>query len=205
MKTTRLRHMMAVQAPSLSRLSFVILIGTADLLGLSVPDPVSAQTSATEEALLKEAEEIVQVYKNERGKPESHQSLVTYDELKRRIDAMWTDFMRVSGRSEKGRTLRIEIGTASDWLRHGIARLRDEKMRTGRIKEQQWPIDIETAVLDKQVLVGMTTEQAAMAWGRPLKINETISASGKAEEWVYPKGARLHFVNGELRVIQTSR
>jgi hypothetical protein len=201
----RLRRMLAVQAPRVSRLSFVILIGTAGLLGLSVPDPVSAQAGATEEALLKEAEDILQIYKSERAKPESHQSLGTYDELKRRIDAMWIDFMRVSGSSEKGRTLRIEIGTASDWLRHGIARLRDEKMRTGRIKEQQWPIDIEAAVLDRRVLVGMTTEQATLAWGRPLKVHETLSASGKAEEWVYPKGARFHFVNGELRVIQTSR
>ena len=66
------------------RLSFVILIGTADLLGLSVPDPVSAQASA-EEALLKEAEDILQVYKNERAKPESQQSLKTYGDLKRRI------------------------------------------------------------------------------------------------------------------------
>jgi hypothetical protein len=207
MKTTRLRHMMAVQAPSLSRLSFVILIGTADLLGLSVPDPVSAQTSATEEALLKEAEEIVQVYKNERGKPESHQSLVTYDELKRRIDAMWIDFMRVSGSSEKGRTLRIEIGTASDWLRGRQREMREAriKAREAAIKAQQWPSDIEEAVVGRQVLVGMTTEQAAMAWGPPLKVNETISASGKAEEWVYRGGARLHFVNGELRAIQTSR
>jgi hypothetical protein len=76
-----LRQMLAVQAPSLSRLSFVILIGTADLLGLYVPDPVSAQTSATEEALLKEAEDILQTYKSEQAKLASQQSLKTYDEL----------------------------------------------------------------------------------------------------------------------------
>jgi hypothetical protein len=218
-----LRPMLAVHAPSLSRLSFVILIGTADLLGLSVPDPVSAQANAAEEALLKEAEDILQIFRNERAKPESQQSLKTYDELKRRIDVIWTAFMRASRSSERGQALRVEIGTASDWLRKGPANLEQEQRaleqqrrreavikeqeekRQAAIKAQQWPIDIETAVLDKQVLVGMTTEQATMAWGRPTRVNETVSASGKAEEWVYPKGARLHFVNGELRVIQTSR
>jgi hypothetical protein len=199
--------MRAVQAPSLSRLSFVILIGAADLVGLSVPDPVCAQTSASPWVLMKEAEEIVQAYKRERAKPESEQSSVKYDELKGRIDLIWTDFMKVSTLSEKGRTLRIEIGTASDWLRGRQREMREAKIkaREAAIKAQQWPIDIEEAVLVRQVLVGMTTEQAAMAWGPPLKINETISASGKAEEWVYRGGARLHFVNGEIRVIQTSR
>jgi hypothetical protein len=196
----------------LSRLSFVILIGTADLLGLSVPDPVSAQAGATGEALLKEAEDILQTYKSERAKLASQQSLKTYDELKRRIDAIWTDFMRVSGLTEKGRTLRIEIGTASDWIRHGPANLEREQKtleqqqrREAAIKAQQWPDDIEASVLAGKAIIGMTTQQAAMAWGPPLKINETISASGKAEEWVYRGGGRLHFVNGELRVIQRSR
>ena len=109
MTTTRLRHMLAVHAPRVSRLSFVILIGTAYLLGLFVPDPVRAQTSATEEALLKEAEDILQIYKSERAKLASQQSPKTYDELKRRIDAIWTDFMRVSGRSE-GQALRSRSG-----------------------------------------------------------------------------------------------
>jgi hypothetical protein len=207
MTTTMRRRMLAVHAPSLSRLSFVILIGTADLLGLSVPGPVSAQTSAPPGALMKEAEDIVRAYKRERAKPESEQSSVKYDELKGRIDLIWTDFMKVSTLSEKGRTLRIEIGTASDWLRGRQREMREAriKAREAAIKAQQWPSDIEEAVVGRQVLVGMTTEQAAMAWGPPLKVNETISASGKAEEWVYRGGARLHFVNGELRAIQTSR
>ncbi len=207
MKTTMFRHMLAVHALGVSRLSFVILIGAADLFGLYVPDPVSAQSSASPWALMKEAEEIVQAYKRERAKPASEQSSVRYDELKSRIDLIWTDFMKVSTLSEKGRTLRIEIGTASDWLRGRQREIREAKIkaREAAIKAQQWPSDIEAAVLARKAITGMTTEQAAMAWGPPLKINETISASGKAEEWVYRGGARLHFENGELRVIQTSR
>jgi len=54
--------------------------------------------------------------------------------------------------------------------------------------------------------IGMTTEQVLEStWGKPKKINETITAHGRHEQWVYPGYQYLYFDNGVLTSIQTSR
>jgi hypothetical protein len=58
---------------------------------------------------------------------------------------------------------------------------------------------------DNGVSIGMTGEQVRKSsWGRPKSINETITARGKHEQWVYG-GNYLYFENGVLTSIQTSR
>lgn len=57
------------------------------------------------------------------------------------------------------------------------------------------------------VRIGMTEEQVIRAWGKPEKINTTITAGGKTQQWVYGYGAGsrqyLYLENGVLRTIQT--
>ena len=52
---------------------------------------------------------------------------------------------------------------------------------------------------------GETTDQVVASWGKPRNINETITAAGKSEQWVYGSGQYLYFDNGILKTIQTSR
>jgi hypothetical protein len=55
------------------------------------------------------------------------------------------------------------------------------------------------------VSIGMSAEQVRKSsWGEPKSINETITARGKHEQWVYG-GGYLYLENGVLTSIQTSR
>lgn len=49
-----------------------------------------------------------------------------------------------------------------------------------------------------------TTDQYVResGWGEPAKINRSIDSSGVSEQWVYPNGKYLYFVNGKLKTIQ---
>lgn len=54
------------------------------------------------------------------------------------------------------------------------------------------------------VTIGMTQEQVTgSSWGKPSKINTTITAGGRHEQWVYGGSNYLYFENGTLTSIQT--
>ncbi len=66
---------------------------------------------------------------------------------------------------------------------------------------------IENAISLREVMIGMTREQATRAWGKPTKINKTLSATYSSEQWIYERGAigrtqYLYFDNGVLRSMQ---
>lgn len=55
-------------------------------------------------------------------------------------------------------------------------------------------------------VIGMTPEQVKTQteWGNPWSVNQTITASGVREQWVYRTAAGnqyLYFVNGKLVVV----
>lgn len=53
--------------------------------------------------------------------------------------------------------------------------------------------------------IGMTRQEAiASCWGKPYRVNETVNAYGRHEQWVY-SGGYLYFDDGRLTSIQTSR
>jgi len=55
------------------------------------------------------------------------------------------------------------------------------------------------------VSIGMKPEQIAKScWGKPIKINETLTSRGNHEQWVYG-GGYLYLDNGVVTSIQTSR
>jgi len=72
------------------------------------------------------------------------------------------------------------------------------------VRLKKWPQDIEKAVLDGKVKIGMTEEQVSFAWGKPSKVNRTIGRWGTHEQWVY-SNAYLYFENGILTALQDSR
>ena len=53
--------------------------------------------------------------------------------------------------------------------------------------------------------IGMTADAVRKSsWGKPQKVNSTITANGRHEQWVYG-GGYLYLDNGVLTSIQTSR
>ena len=52
--------------------------------------------------------------------------------------------------------------------------------------------------------IGMTSSQVLneTEWGKPEKVNKTITAAGVREQWVYWSGEYLYFNNGKLTTIQ---
>ena len=56
-------------------------------------------------------------------------------------------------------------------------------------------------ILKGKVAIGMTKEMCLLSWGKPKKINETITANGKTEQWVYNDNY-LYFENGTVITIQ---
>jgi hypothetical protein len=63
----------------------------------------------------------------------------------------------------------------------------------------------QTSQGNSGVSIGMTAEQVRRSsWGKPKSINETITAGGKHEQWIYG-GGYLYLENGVLTSIQTHR
>lgn len=55
------------------------------------------------------------------------------------------------------------------------------------------------------VSIGMTADQVhASCWGKPERVNKTITARGKHEQWVYGR-SYVYLENGTVTSIQTSR
>ncbi len=53
------------------------------------------------------------------------------------------------------------------------------------------------------VKIGMTTAKVLSSnWGKPSKINRTVTRNGKHEQWVYDGNNYLYFENGKLTAIQ---
>jgi len=50
--------------------------------------------------------------------------------------------------------------------------------------------------------IGMAKELCEIAWGKPIKINQTIITGKKSEQWVYLNDQYLYFENGVLVGIQ---
>lgn len=65
--------------------------------------------------------------------------------------------------------------------------------------------EIQKLIGVREVKVGMTKEQASLSWGPPDKVNETVDARGKHEQWVYGGRRFLYFDNEILTSFQISR
>jgi hypothetical protein len=65
----------------------------------------------------------------------------------------------------------------------------------------------EQNIAQRKVAIGMNADEVVASWGRPSKINKTITASGTSEQWVY-EGAKfrhqyVYLDNGLVRTIQS--
>lgn len=67
---------------------------------------------------------------------------------------------------------------------------------------------VARAVARKRVFVGMTEQEVIRAWGKPSKINRSVTASTVHEQWIYEQGEigrsqYLYLENGVLGSIQS--
>ncbi len=65
--------------------------------------------------------------------------------------------------------------------------------------------EIKKLLTNKEVRIGMTAEQVIRLCGKPNRINESVNARGKSEQWVYGPGIYMHFDNGILSSYSLSR
>jgi len=190
-----------------------------------VRKPVSQQANATFEAITKRIDEIwgelervshtdarlaalhtelANVYNGllERSKsPESREKWEAAVEKAREREREREEQEQTAREAERRReaALQAKIRQQQEAAREG------ERRRQATVLAKKWPPNIEQAVIERKVFVGMTTEQAQLAWGPPARINETIHATGKFEQWVYGSDRYLYFESGKLTAIQSSR
>lgn len=75
----------------------------------------------------------------------------------------------------------------------------DPESREGRVA---------VAIAKKRVFIGMTDQEIVRSWGKPDKINRSISARNVNEQWIYSRddigrSQYLYVENGVLRSIQS--
>ncbi|MEK8129304.1 copper amine oxidase N-terminal domain-containing protein [Paenibacillus filicis] len=75
------------------------------------------------------------------------------------------------------------------------------------LNDFNWSESIKSLIREGKVKIGMTREQAELAWGKPNKINEMKTVLGVSEQWVYRglgigNDSYLYFTNGLLETIQ---
>jgi hypothetical protein len=155
--------------------------------------------------LLRRAEALVQRYAAESRKPASQQSETVYVQLNNDINAIWEAVAKASERDERFGQARAKLADISNNHDAMLKSLASRREHEATVRAYGWPKSIEEAVLRRQIVIGMTTEQVQLAWGDPERIHETLRASGKSEMWVYPTRESLFFENGKLLTIQRTR
>lgn len=83
-----------------------------------------------------------------------------------------------------------------------------EKGQSIKTKHPDWPNDVCNTVAGRKIFIGMTKEQVIAAWGRPYKINTTLTSNVRHEQWVMSDSldsSYLYFDDEILRSIQQSK
>lgn len=95
-----------------------------------------------------------------------------------------------------------DLATARETIRTQTQKEHAEARRK-RMEKMNLPENIENAVAEHKIILGMTKEQVIMAWGEPDDTNRTVNAQGTREQWIYGDWSRskptfLYFNNGIL-------
>lgn len=95
----------------------------------------------------------------------------------------------------------------SGYYQREAARMaREEKIEAARLEFEQ---KTQSAILNKEVFVGMLAADARKSWGPPDRINSSIGAGTRSEQWVYDRGrSRSQYVyvrDGVVTSMQTSQ
>lgn len=82
-----------------------------------------------------------------------------------------------------------------------------EKGKKIKTKHPDWTNEICNTVADKKIYAGMTADQVKAAWGKPYKINSTITGNIEHEQWVMHEYGNdyVYFDNGIMTSLQQSK
>ena len=100
----------------------------------------------------------------------------------------------------KGEALRIMGAGQPDPASQGAQYWQREAARTQRSAA------VQKAIAQREVAIGMAADEVVDSWGKPSKINKTLTARGTSEQWVYRRGHQAQYVyleNGVVRTIQS--
>jgi hypothetical protein len=73
--------------------------------------------------------------------------------------------------------------------------------REEEIRSKKWSSRITNAVINKDIILGMTKEQVIASWYRPNDINRSVGSWGVHEQWIY-NNTYLYFEDGILTSFQ---
>lgn len=98
-------------------------------------------------------------------------------------------------------------GSGSNYYKREAARIaREEKVEAVRLEFEQ---KTQSAILNKEIFVGMLAEDARKSWGSPDRVNASTGAGGHSEQWVFDRGrSRAQYVyvrDGVVTSTQTSQ
>lgn len=67
---------------------------------------------------------------------------------------------------------------------------------------------VEAAIAARQIVIGMTGDEARRSWGNPTKINSSVGSYGKHDQWVYDRGSHrsqyIYVQNGLVTSMQST-
>ena len=72
------------------------------------------------------------------------------------------------------------------------------RIDANRAQYESWPFEIQEAVLNGKVLVGMTPEMVRVTLGEPARITNRMGRKGAEEVWTYSKGGGLNLQNSNI-------
>ena len=113
------------------------------------------------------------------------------------LDSVITSIYRISPDKAK---LPIEVKARRD-----ISEYNDKRAtELAKAKRELSSRDYQAAK-DRRLVVGMSERAVVYSWGRPDKINSTVTGYGNSEQWVYDYRGYAYLKNGRLTAFQTRR
>lgn len=96
--------------------------------------------------------------------------------------------------------MRVEAMTAADVIaQNAHVPTPAESRETALLR---LPSSVRGLVRNHQVRVGMTDDEARMAWGDPDHVNTTVLSGRTLEQWVYSVDRYLYLENGVITAVQ---
>ncbi|MDH4230686.1 MAG: hypothetical protein OEW04_01500 [Nitrospirota bacterium] len=76
-----------------------------------------------------------------------------------------------------------------------------------KAKHPTWDNEDCNTIAEKKIHIGMTAEQVRAAWGKPYKINTTLTGNTTHEQWVMHEYGSdyVYFENGVMTSLQQSK
>ena len=86
---------------------------------------------------------------------------------------------------------RFALALLAAWLVAGCASSPMSRIDANRALYESWPFEIQEAVLNGKVVVGMTPDMVQMVLGKPSEVMSRAGKKGEEEVWVYKTGGGM--------------